>query len=757
MSDCSKIGCTDIGIYDSAADLEEETMATEAEGTPAGPPWYGKVFECWRNRNRVGPGRIELPDCDFFIVAPRRTLRVLRPTLKSGWYYESTATDRPESVNDNFFNRWARRPHPSGNCRCSFRQSAGALSTTEERMISAELNRIRTSLCEVEKDARGIEELEQRVSVNLQKLRDNSELADCANETAVSLATDRQPFEQSAKQQIVKDLERYINTLLEEVLDDTVKHVTGVEKDSVQQSWQRTKSNLMKSLPDKSKEKTSTKKDEDNSFSDINSVDKTQEEWTTENECKSQFARVSIGEGYVNPAFVASTDELASLDFNCTARKHSLYLGMPTESIPPEKLDCVDSGINSVETIEFQLPDQEPSFEQSLLRIIDEKLGRGSSTNRSEEDSPEKNSQKADAEADRGTDSKEIVTSSQLRTSTNSDWKVERLEDIVNMEANFEKLRLEFQNNDRDSSSNDETVSKIGVKLTESPSIELEDYKKWMEFDEISSRENTKRSLCESVTLRRNKKPTIVFLHGFGSSAEIFEHQLQYFSSLGYPCIAPDMLGHGMSSAPGRSRDYHFGKLLKDLDAVLHHYAFKSGEKCVLVAHNYGCSFATALACKYDNNIHQLVLISGGGPTPLTPPSTECAGHCCLRAILAPLLMCGFHRDILYSARGRQHPYCGQESMEQWPSHMKYVLNGMNWPQGDYAFHRKICTPTLLVHGLRDNKVSLVQECQMERTMVKAFLEAIPMAGHSPMTECPQQLNHMIHCFIDLWKNKKWQ
>jgi len=268
-----------------------------------------------------------------------------------------------------------------------------------------------------------------------------------------------------------------------------------------------------------------------------------------------------------------------------------LYLGISTESIPPEKLDCVDSGINSVETIEFQLPDQEPSFEQSLLRIIDEKLGRSPSTNISEEDSPEKNSQKVvPVEGERGTDSQEIVlTSSKLGTSlTDCDWKAERLEDIVNMEANFEKLRLEFQSNDRDSSPNDETLSKINVKLTESPPIELKDYKKWVEFDEISSQENIKQSLRDSVTLRRNKKPIIVFLHGFGSSAEIFEHQLQYFSSLGYPCIAPDMLGHGMSSAPGRSRDYHFGKLLKDLDAVLHHYAFKPGEKCVLVAHNYG-------------------------------------------------------------------------------------------------------------------------------------------------------------------------
>lgn len=264
-----------------------------------------------------------------------------------------------------------------------------------------------------------------------------------------------------------------------------------------------------------------------------------------------------------------------------------MYLGIPTENISPEKLDCVDSGINSVETIEFQLPDQEPSFEQSLLRIIDEKLGRSPSMNNSEEDSPEKNSQNAvPVEGECGVDSQEIVlTSSKLET-TDPDWKVERLEDTVNKEANFEKLRLEFQSNGRDSSPNHETLSKIDVK--ESPAIELQDYKKWMEFDEISLQKNTEQSLDDSVTLRRNRKPTIVFLHGFGSSAEIFEHQLQYFSSLGYPCIAPDMLGHGLSSAPRRSRDYHFGKLLKDLDAVLHHYAFKPGEKCVLVAHNYG-------------------------------------------------------------------------------------------------------------------------------------------------------------------------
>lgn len=247
----------------------------------------------------------------------------------------------------------------------------------------------------------------------------------------------------------------------------------------------------------------------------------------------------------------------------------------------------MDSGINSVETIEFQ-PDQEPSFEQSLLQIIDEKLGRASSTNYSV-DNLVRNSQANPEE--HWTNSRKIVqTSFELDTLTNDADSHRTVEQFVNanVETNFEELWLKAEDNDKHSSLNDNTLSNIDAEIMETSLTELKDYKKeWS--DEISLQNNIEtRSPCDSVTLRKNRKPTIVFLHGFGSSAEIFEHQLRYFSSLGYPCIAPDMLGHGMSSAPGQSRDYHFNKLLKDFDAVLQHYAFKPGEKCVLVAHNYG-------------------------------------------------------------------------------------------------------------------------------------------------------------------------
>lgn len=240
----------------------------------------------------------------------------------------------------------------------------------------------------------------------------------------------------------------------------------------------------------------------------------------------------------------------------------------------------MDSGINSVETIEFQPADQEPSFEQSLLRIIDEKLGRGPPAalatredSTGEGDSSEGNSRRVASRAAVGSPSE---------TAGRDDGPGCPLEDAgVHAEVDFGQLRLEFRKEN-----GKEANGRAGGKIDdEARPTRIREQTAAIELAVYAVK---KDPWPEPVTLRGNRKPTLVFLHGFGSTAEVFEHQLRYFSALGYPCVAPDMLGHGMSSAPGRSRDYHFGKLLKDLDAVLHRYAFKPGEKCVLVAHNYG-------------------------------------------------------------------------------------------------------------------------------------------------------------------------
>lgn len=470
-------------------------MATEGEEAVPGSPWYAKFFEYWRNRNRVGPGKVELPDCDFFIVGPRRTLRILKPTLKSGWYYENT-NDRPESIIDNFFTRWSRRPHSSGNCRCSFRQSK-RVSTAEEQIISDELHRIRTSLCEADKNERAIEELEQRVSVNLQKLQvpgpeseqpvktEDKSLSEKSATDGVS--NDQQAAEeQTIKNKIVKDLEKYINVLLEEILDDTVKYVAGANDSLVKDvKGSKERNDCSSSLRSSDKGEPNDGKacdEESSAFNDINFS--FHPEKGVEKKSKDEGeTRLNEGNGgYVNRGFIGSTNDPDSLDFY-------LRRSIGTE-VTLEQLDCIDSGINSVETIEFQ-PDQEPSLEQSLLKIIDEKLGRTAlrsswedlSTGGQGNDAQGQPTKRTDGMViprsgeqlsnDRGTERSEVTGKNDAERSEPEDSSVQtaggidistdnlesavpavdlkELEETVN-EPSFEKLRLEFKDNGNESS-----------------------------------------------------------------------------------------------------------------------------------------------------------------------------------------------------------------------------------------------------------------------------------------------------------------
>ena len=73
------------------------------------------------------------------------------------------------------------------------------------------------------------------------------------------------------------------------------------------------------------------------------------------------------------------------------------------------------------------------------------------------------------------------------------------------------------------------------------------------------------------------------------------------------------------------------------------------------------------------------------------------------------------------------------------------------WPEGDAGFHRRVTVPTLLVYGMRDTLVSLVEECEMERTIPKSYLELVPTAGHHVMLDEPRQLAIMAHKFIEKW------
>ncbi|KAF5274523.1 hypothetical protein FQA39_LY07135 [Lamprigera yunnana] len=271
--------------------------------------------------------------------------------------------------------------------------------------------------------------------------------------------------------------------------------------------------------------------------------------------------------------------------------------------------------------------------------------------------------------------------------------------------------------------------------------------------EKLSFEKKVSVKTCLHIKSGLKEKPAVILLHGIGSSADVWWNIINTLVQKGYEIIAPDMLGHGYSSIPNQAEAYMFRNLLKYTLSVFDRYiGCNETRKAIIIGHSFGCSLATAL-CRYrSQQIVQLILISGGGPTPLAPPPTNDAASVCnfFQMLLKPFVFCGMRRTLFYSLRGKHFNACDTENAV--PSHiLRYFADGQNWPEGDAAFHRRILIPTLLVHGLQDTLITLVQQCEMERTIPRAFLELIPNAGHMCMLETPEHLSHMIMCFIDWW------
>ena len=49
---------------------------------------------------------------------------------------------------------------------------------------------------------------------------------------------------------------------------------------------------------------------------------------------------------------------------------------------------------------------------------------------------------------------------------------------------------------------------------------------------------------------------------------------------------------------------------------------------------------------------------------------------------------------------------------------MKWILRGQYWPEGDASFHRRLNQPTLLLYGMRDPFISLIEQCEMEKVSI---------------------------------------
>ncbi|XP_068604892.1 protein ABHD8 [Brachionichthys hirsutus] len=242
----------------------------------------------------------------------------------------------------------------------------------------------------------------------------------------------------------------------------------------------------------------------------------------------------------------------------------------------------------------------------------------------------------------------------------------------------------------------------------------------------------------------------LFFVHGVGGSLDIWSSQLDFFSRLGYEVIAPDLAGHGASTAPQIAAAYTFYALAEDLRAIFKRYARKRN---ILIGHSYGVSFCTFLAHEYPDLVHKVVMINGGGPTALEPSLCSvfqlppCVLHCLSPCLAWSFLKAGFARQ---GAKEKQLLKQGN-AFNVSPFVLRAMMSGQYWPEGDEVYHAELTAPILLVHGMCDRFVPMDEDQRMAEILLFAFLKVIEEGSHMVMMECPDTVNTLLHEFF-LWE-----
>ncbi|KAK9408858.1 protein ABHD8 [Crotalus adamanteus] len=242
----------------------------------------------------------------------------------------------------------------------------------------------------------------------------------------------------------------------------------------------------------------------------------------------------------------------------------------------------------------------------------------------------------------------------------------------------------------------------------------------------------------------------LFFIHGVGGSSDIWKEQVDFFTQLGYEVVAPDLAGHGASSAPQIAAAYTFYALAEDMRSLFKRYAKKRN---ILVGHSYGVSFCTFLAHEYPDLVHKVVMINGGGPTALEPSLCSIFNMPpCLLRCLSPCLAWSFLKAGFARQGAKEKQLLREGNAFNVSSFvLRAMMSGQYWPEGDEVYHAELTVPALLVHGMHDKFVPVEEDQRMAEILLLAFLKVIDEGSHMVMLECPETVNTLLHEFL-LWE-----
>lgn len=249
---------------------------------------------------------------------------------------------------------------------------------------------------------------------------------------------------------------------------------------------------------------------------------------------------------------------------------------------------------------------------------------------------------------------------------------------------------------------------------------------------------SVKIQVIEPHVLGSEKEPALLFIHGAGLNASIWDAQANYFRGkhLVYRLELP---GHGgsESDSSGEGEITAYATWVRQAIEKL----FQSGAYA-LVGHSMGGAIALELATKPLRGLHSLVLVGTGAKLSVTPIVFQMLKEN-PDAFFETIHRVGFSADTSRNVRDRVI----ELTKKCVPSMIFKDFQACD--RFDIRERLKnILLPTLIVCGEEDLLTPVKYSRYLHEMISASSLAIIPGAGHMVMAEQPERLNRAIEAFL---------
>ncbi len=245
---------------------------------------------------------------------------------------------------------------------------------------------------------------------------------------------------------------------------------------------------------------------------------------------------------------------------------------------------------------------------------------------------------------------------------------------------------------------------------------------------------------------------TILFLHGWPGSHELFEYQFNQLAPLGYRCIGLDQRGFGKSDQP--MTGYSYDRLSDDVRCLIETLKLHD---ITLLGHSTGGSIAVRYMARHRAyQVKNLVLCAAAAPSLIKRPNfsygvpkENIEEMITLTYTDRPQMLQNFGANFFF-----QHI---SSAMMDW--FFQLGLAAAGWATAEvektwiaevlFADLEQILTPTLIIHGIHD-KIVPFSLGEIQKKMIRnSLLLPFEFSGHATFIDEMDRFNKEVTRFIN--------